>query len=139
MPNMADPLRRVGFTKSEIIFNHMKEACGIEADLIMNPRDQRVRKEQLYECAKLELGEDAPVLNQSMTAIAKAIVDKRIEDKTYLGFSTLHKVSISATNPFTVTILPGRTGKKIFRMKFHVKKFVFHVERHRGITLRQVW
>jgi hypothetical protein len=130
-PDMTDPLKRIFFVKSEQILQSMKNYAGIYMRVALNPRDPKLKKEILVKMAVNEVGRAGlgNVKSLSKCAIAKKIVDHRIQQKTFLGFKTLRKVAVNAERPFVIEIKPASYGRSLLRLTFHVTCFNFKVSK----------
>lgn len=129
IPGLSDPMRRVKFVDSEEIFDEMKKIRNMSGcNYAINPKDSKIRKAVLHEYAVSELGNDFLGKKPSMTLIAHAIMEKRIKDKTWLGFDSMVKIVVTEEKPFSVLVVSGRNGYKVFRMKYYTDKYVFLVE-----------
>ena len=143
LPSMVDPTSRISFTKSDSIFQLMKDASGTYYRAACNPRDASIKKKTLLLFARNEIGRQAFPAKQTFTKclLAKKIIDHRIKSKKFLGFKSLTKVVVTNDAPFVLEIKPSSCGRSLVRMSFKVEHFAFKVtkKRSRGIWCTRVW
>ena len=142
-PTLNDPLKRISFVDSDGIAANMQQYSNYCTGKLTtkNPRDSSLSKEALVAFAKDELGDSFPPANAQVSKVylAKKMIDQRIATESFVGFKSLSKIVINSSNPFKISVKPGRHGTSIITCFFHVSHFSFKAEQHTGVRAKKEW